>query len=134
MQSHSLFLNDWNSGTIDTLKTCFGITDRDLQGVEILLASYTRDECQGDAFVLFVRNGVLYEVNASHDSVDNLVGQWEPEDTFIRALQYRLDKGNLGLGANGANLYADELRFLLVELERKLPPVSEVPEDTKSKS
>lgn len=115
-QSH-VFLNEWQEGDEQTLKQVFGISDRDLAEARLLLASYLRDEYYGEAFVLFCRGGKLYEVNASHDSVAGMVGQWEPEETIIEALQYRLDKGTLGSGTNGTNVFADELRFLLAELE-----------------
>jgi hypothetical protein len=33
------------------------------------------------------------------------------------ALEFRLEKGRLGLRSDGKNLFADELRFLLAELK-----------------
>ena len=119
MHERGLFLNDWRDGSLHTLEEHFGITSRDLQGVEILLASYNLDDYQGEAFILFVRDGVLYEVNGCHDALDDMHGQWEPEDTFIDALRHRMENGCLGKGKGGANLFADELRFLLLELERE---------------
>lgn len=124
MNEQALFLNDWQTGSIETLKSRFAITDADLRGIEILLASYTRELCRGSAFILYRKDGVLYEVNAGHDSVDDMRGQWEPEDTFVEALRYRLEKGRLGEGAHGVNLFANELWFLLLELERGIPRVS----------
>lgn len=117
MHEHDIYLNDWSGSGKDRLKKAFGIGDRELEGVEILLASYTRDDFHGEAFVLFRRQGVLFEVNASHNSSDGLEGQWEPEDTLIEALRYRLEKGCLGSPDGGINLFADELLFLLTELE-----------------
>ena len=118
MHERRLYLNDWCEGSAQTLVEHFGITHADLRGVEILLASYNVDEYQGEAFVLFRKEGVLYEVNACRDALDDMRGQWEPEDTFIGALRHRLENGHLGRGRGGVNLFADELRFLLLELER----------------
>jgi hypothetical protein len=115
-QSH-VFLNEWQGGDEQTLKQAFDIGDQALAEARVLLASYLRDEYYGEAFVLFCRRGKLYEVNASHDSLAGMAGQWEPEETLLEALHYRLEKGTLGSGTNGANVFADELRFLLAELE-----------------
>ncbi|OOZ37498.1 hypothetical protein [Solemya velesiana gill symbiont] len=117
MDKKGLFLNDWHEGGLAELKQAFGIADHDLHGAEVLLASYARDAYCGEAFVLMRRAGALFEVNASHDSVDGFEGQWEPEDTFIAALRYRMERGRLGSPEGGINEFADELRFLLAELE-----------------
>ncbi len=117
MHECQLYLNDWCGGSLQTLKEHFGITDEELAGIEILLASYNVDDYQGEAFVLFREEGILYEVNACHDALDDMHGQWEPEDTLIGALRHRMENGRLGAGRGGVNLFADELRFLLLELE-----------------
>ena len=116
MDTQPLFLNDWNEDGLDALKAAFGLTDAALAGHSILLASYSRDAYCGEAFVLFQQRRQLYEVNASHDSGDCMNGQWEPEETLLDALEFRLEKGRLGLGSGGTNLFADELRFLIAEL------------------
>ena len=115
-QDH-VFLNEWQGCDEQTLKQAFGIGERELDEARLLLASYLRDEYYGEAFVLFCQGGKLYEVNASHDSVAGMVGQWEPEETILEALQYRLEKGHLGRSINGDSVFADELRFLLAELK-----------------
>ena len=117
MHEREIFLNDWQERGFDALKEAFGITDRQLEGFEVLLASYCRDSFGGEAFVLLCRDGQLFEVNASHDSGTRMTDQWEPEPTFIEALQHRLDKGRLGSDEIGESWFADELRFLLAELE-----------------
>lgn len=112
------FLNEWRGSDEQTLLQAFGISRHELAEAKILLASYQRDEYFGEAFVLFCHKGCLYEVNASHDSTGGMVGQWEPEETFEEALRFRLEKGTLGRGASsGNNIFADELCFLLAELE-----------------
>jgi hypothetical protein len=116
VHEREIFLNEWQGGDLETLKRAFGISARELAGVEVLLAAYCRDSLGGAAFVLLRRAGVLYEVNASHDSAGSIAGQWEPEETLVEALQYRLDKGRLGCDEEGGSVFADELRFLLLEL------------------
>lgn len=117
MESQTLFLNDWEIGGMEAFKQAFNLTDHSLSGIDLLLASYSRDAFCGEAFVLFRQGRTLYEVNASHDSGNCMDGQWEPEETLLMALEFRLDKGRLGLRTDGNNLFADELRFLLAELK-----------------
>ena len=120
MHENGLFLNDWNGGDQSALKDWFGIGDSELRGVEILLASYTREDIGGAAFVLFLCQGALYEINACHDSgAGGFKGQWEPEDTNVAVLRHRLEKGNLGRDDRGRDLFASDLIFLLAELERE---------------
>jgi hypothetical protein len=116
VHEREIFLNDWREGGMRALKDAFGITDRHLEGFELLLASYCRDSFGGEAFVLLCREGQLFEVNASHDTDAGMAGQWEPEATFIEALRHRLEKGRLGCDEIGESWFADELRFLLAEL------------------
>ena len=80
---------------------------------EILLASYGTPSYEGYAFVLFRRDGKLWEVNGSHCSCYGLEGQWEPEEVSVEALRHRLDKGELGKGDWDKNPFADELRQVL---------------------
>lgn len=83
------------------------------KGVKILLASYSTEGCDGSAFVLFRRDGQLYEVNGSHCSCYGLEGQWEPEPTTVEALRHRMTEGNLGIDYYKENQFADELRQVL---------------------
>jgi hypothetical protein len=83
------------------------------QGVEILLASYGQGNYEGDAFVLFRKDGKLYEVNGGHCSCYGLEGQWEPEETTVDALRYRVEHGSLGSGNYCGNDFAPELTKLL---------------------
>jgi hypothetical protein len=90
------------------------ISDR-YKGVTILLASYSYEDYQGDAFVLFERDGKLFEVNGNHCSCYGLEDQWEPEETTKDALMHRLEKGAMGADYCG-NIFADELRAVLVSI------------------
>jgi hypothetical protein len=83
------------------------------QGVEILLASYGQGSYEGDAFVLFRRDGKLYEVSGGHCSCYGLEGQWEPEETTVDALRYRVEHGSLGADNYCGNEFAPDLTKLL---------------------
>lgn len=89
----AIYLNDWARDNYskkqgrEALIGDFEIDESALDGVEILLASYTYECYSGSAFVLFRRDGRLHEVNGSHCSCYGLEGQWEPEETSIEALR-----------------------------------------------
>lgn len=86
------------------------------QGIEVLLASYSNANYSGDAFVLFRKDGKLYEVNGSHCSCYGLENQWDPEETSGEALQKRLTDGSLGSDSYSENIFADELRQVLLNI------------------
>ena len=56
---------------------------------EILFASYGGGSYDGDAVVIYERDGTLYEVHGSHCSYYRLEDQWEPEATTWAALALR---------------------------------------------
>lgn len=96
-----VYLQDWSESKRDGMMDDFGITEEQLQGVEILLASYSYEDYSGSAFVLFRKDGKLFEVNGSHCSCYGLSerdymgnsteSQWDPEETSKEALLKRLD-------------------------------------------
>lgn len=51
----------------------------------------------GSAFVLFEKDGKLFEVNGGHCSCYGLEGQWEPEEVVLEELEHRLTKGKFFL-------------------------------------
>ena len=60
-----------------------------LDGAEVLLAWYGYGFYYGSSFVLFLRDGKLYEVNGNHCSGSGLEAQWSPEETSWAALKMR---------------------------------------------
>jgi len=60
---------------------------------EIVFATYDREDYEGAALVVFRRDGVLYEVNASHCSCYGLEDQWKPEETTWPAIGMRTTYG-----------------------------------------
>lgn len=85
----------------------------EFKGAEILLASYGTPSYEGYAFVLFRRDGKLFEVNGSHCSCYGLEGQWDPEEVTADELRHRIKEGNLGEGGWDKNPFAVELSQVL---------------------
>lgn len=113
-----MFLENFDNK--DDVAHQFALNAEDLKGVKILFAVYNCGDYEGQAFVVFRKNRKLYEVNGSHCSCYGLEGQFEPEETNVKALTHRLEKGALGysLGGHEANF-----RKMLDSLKRK-PKVS----------
>ncbi|WDI91943.1 hypothetical protein [Xanthomonas campestris] len=112
----AIYLADWSEvgrkGLVEDFNhhgEAVDLTD----GCEILLAYYSYEHYSGDAFVLFRKEGKLFEVNGGHCSCHGLEGQWEPEETSVDALRHRMDKGQLGTGYGTGNMFAAELRLVL---------------------
>jgi hypothetical protein len=120
------FLGEWEKKTkglkgIAALRRDFNITKKDIKEEEVLLAYYDRDEYEGSAFVLFLRNGTLYEVNGSHCSCYGLEeDQWEIDDTNIEVLRHRLTEGTLGLNYYEQDCFASLLSKILDNLESEI--------------
>lgn len=86
-----------------------------LDGCNVLFAAYTYGDYSGDAFVLYEKDGKLFEVNGGHCSCYGLEDQWEPEEVPKEALLYRLRKGeNYGL--------VKEYKHLLIDIVEKWQP------------
>ena len=81
--------------------------------INILFASYGSDNYSGDAFVLFEKDGKLYEVNAGHCSCYGLEEQFNPEETTLESLHQRLIDGKMGKDDYAGNEFADELKEFL---------------------
>lgn len=94
----SKYLNDWAKGGEAQMLSDFGIGREALDGANILVASYTYESYNGDAYVLFERDGGLWEVHESHCSCYGLSedgcgserSQWQPEEAHPEAILHRL--------------------------------------------
>lgn len=62
--------------------------------IKILFAEYVPGNWCGEAFVLFIKDRKLYEVNGDHCSCHELQGQWEPEETSFEAVRHYLEEGS----------------------------------------
>lgn len=71
----------------------FQTSETDQVGVNILFALYDQEGgWDGESFVLFERNGELFEVHGSHCSCNGLEGQWSPEKTSLPFLIQQQDE------------------------------------------
>ena len=87
----TVYYGNW-SGKEDIVRD-FNIDLSELDGAKILLADYRYEDYSGSAFVLFEKDGKLYEDHGSHCSCYGLEDQWSPEETSAEELLYRLEKG-----------------------------------------
>jgi len=81
------------SGSYDELDSKM---KKEMKNCNILFAWYGQGDYDGSAFVLFERDGELYEVNGGHCSCYGLEDQWDPELTSVEALKHRINEGGLG--------------------------------------
>ncbi len=103
---NTVFLGEWaeDSGLERMVKDFEGIYGDDwlelatahatrpkYKEINLLLASYETGCYDGTAFVLYEKDGILYEVNASHCSCHGLENEWEPEATTWDALEKHFD-------------------------------------------
>lgn len=124
-QQTGVFLHDWSESKMNGMIADFAdinyvdnkeervkqLKETTFAGVNVLLASYNYECYSGDAFVLFEKDGKLYEVNGGHCSCYGLEGQWEPEETTVEALRHRMTEGRLGY--SDYNRFAAELATVL---------------------
>ncbi len=112
----AIYLADWAEsgyeGMIGDFNDFSGQIDF-AQGCEILLAYYCYEDYSGEAFVLYRKDGQIFEVNGSHCSCYGLEGQWEPEETSVDELMHRINNGQLGTGYGTGNTFAAELCSVL---------------------
>lgn len=52
---------------------------QDLKGAEVLYACYVQESYEGDAHVVYIKDGVVYEVEAHHCSCNG--PEWHPKAT-----------------------------------------------------
>jgi hypothetical protein len=61
---------------------------------EILFAAYEGGSYEGDAEVLYERDGKLFEVQGGHCSCNGLEGQWNPIETDWKTINLRPRDGS----------------------------------------
>lgn len=105
LKKDPILLNDWEGCSREEILRDF--SEEDKEDVNILLASYSNENYEGNAFVLFEQGGKLYEVHGSHCSCYGLEGQWETEEVIIKEMINRLTKGTFG-----THEFRNELRII----------------------
>ncbi|HDR7066898.1 TPA: hypothetical protein QCW42_004004 [Bacillus cereus] len=103
----------WDEGRTgaDLIAHQFQEKEEYIGSLQILLASYETDLSDGEAFVLFLEDGKMYEVHGSHCSCYGLESQWNPEETTIEELEFRLNNGG------GSDAWRIELLLMLEKLK-----------------
>lgn len=104
-ERRAVYLNDWAGSGEEGMLSDFGITAEALAGASVIVASYTYEDYSGGAYVLFERDGKLFEVHGSHCSCYGLSEssysgdtstQWDPEEADRDAIIHRLVNGTWG--------------------------------------
>ncbi|MBB4192767.1 hypothetical protein [Rhizobium aethiopicum] len=88
-----IYLHDWSESGEAGMLSDFQASPDVLSGATVIVASYTYENYSGDAYVLFERDGKLFEVHGGHCSCYGLEGQWEPEEADRDAIIHRITKG-----------------------------------------
>lgn len=71
----------------ESINSNFSVPDAQLlKDEEVLFASYGGYAYEGDAIVVFERDGFLYEARGGHCSCNGLEDQWSPEETSWQSL------------------------------------------------
>lgn len=83
---------------------------KQIDNADIIIAVYEHEGYDGTAFILFKKDGKLYEVNDSHCSCNGL-NNWQPEETSKEALLKRSDHYGLWL------TYGSEIKKIIQEIE-----------------
>lgn len=113
LKSRPVFLDDWAGCKASDILSDFRVPE--IKGLKILFATYTYRNYSGYAFVLFSKNGKLYEVNGSHCSCYGLEGEWEPEKASLKELENRVKNGSICEEESTEKL----AKFLGVKLDHK---------------
>jgi hypothetical protein len=99
-----IYLNDWS----DKEDVAGDFKNDDIKNLNILFADRQYQDYDGEALVLFEKDGKLFEVYGCHCSCYGLEGQFEPEEVCLEALEHSLKKGNYS-----RTIFSSELKEFL---------------------
>lgn len=86
--------------------------------INVILAAYKTEAYEGYAYVLFEKNGKLYEVTGSHCSCYGLEGQWSPNKVDVKELEHRLVEGTFGESSYSGNFKKELCEKLGIEYKK----------------
>jgi hypothetical protein len=86
--------------SINDIESQFDV-DTGLTDENILLAVYTNEDYAGNAYVLFEKDGKVFEVEGSHCSCNGLEYQWKPGIATWASLALRIENIGNGLSFSG---------------------------------
>lgn len=109
------YMSDFGWTNSQDVLNSFNASSEALDGCRVFVACYRDTDYSGSAYVLYASGKTLYEVHGGHCSCYGLEGQWEPEDTTIESIQFRLKNGNLDvcMGGQGDKVLHAVKRYLL---------------------
>ena len=116
-----VYLHDWSAPSwgsdvgLPAMQRDFAISDARLDGVEVLLAAYSYADYEGQAYVLFRKEGQLFEVHGGHCSCYGLEGQWDPQAVTKNDLLLHLNAERVPYEYHWV---ADELRAVLKRVRK----------------
>ncbi len=110
------YTGDFSSA--EDVRKQFEISQEDLKDTEVLLAQYETGNYEGSAYVLFRRDGRLYDVEGSHCSCNGLEDQWVPVETCIEKIEQDLSTKTRWREEYGDPHTAEQLRVIIGELKR----------------
>jgi hypothetical protein len=90
MECFKHFVGDSWSNENDVAKD---FADNSVLDFNIFIAAYYQGSYEGSAYVLAGKDGILYEVEASHCSCYGLEESWKPTVVTVEYLKNRLEKG-----------------------------------------
>lgn len=71
------------------------LEESELDDFNIIYEVYECGNYEGEAFVLMENDkGELFECHGSHCSCYGMEDQWDPEETSLKALEYRAENGD----------------------------------------
>jgi hypothetical protein len=87
-----VFIGDgWSN--VSEMAHAFQISLEEVEGCNFIVADYAYGDYDGSAYVLFEKDGKLYEVSGGHCSCYGLEGQWEPAEISVEALRHIMENG-----------------------------------------
>lgn len=78
--------------SVEDIQKQYEISDKEIEGVEILCAYYHSEWYEGESAVLFKKNNEYHLVEAGHCSCYGLEGSWDSRIYTEKALKHHLEE------------------------------------------
>lgn len=92
----------------------------ELGAAEIICASYDNGGYEGEAYVVYAKDGELYTVSGSHCSCHGLEGQWTPCESDWEIILANASQGSYFERTSEANGYLRQLAQTMIKERGKL--------------
>lgn len=108
-----MYLEDWNCK--EDVFADFDLSEKEKEGMRILVASYVSEGYEGSAYLLFMKDGKYYEVTGSHCSCNGLDGCWAPEEVDEKYLLHRVENGSFDYNDERDKKIKDAVMYSLLD-------------------